>query len=149
MEPTNWMKIEFNSLPSNVALARVATGTFASQLDFNLNDLEEIKVAVAEAVTNAIVHGYDHKTDKIVKLTAEIGKESLLIVIEDEGKGIEDIEKVLQPAYSTDPERMGLGFAFMQSFSDSFKVESSPGKGTRVTMTRLCAAKKIPPRTNH
>lgn len=149
MVPTNWMKIEFYSLPSNVALARVATGTFASQLDFNLNDLEEIKVAVAEAVTNAIVHGYNNKTDKIVKLTAEIGKESLQIIIEDEGKGIEDIEKVLQPAYSTDPERMGLGFAFMQSFSDSFQVESNPGEGTRVTMTRLCTAKKAPSQINH
>ncbi len=138
MEPVNRMRVEFTSLPANVAFARVAAAAFASQLDFTLNDLEEIKVAVSEAVTNAIVHGYENRSDGTVVMSVEIRKNHLEIVVEDSGKGIEDLEKALQPAYSTDPERMGLGFAFMQSFSDSLRVESSPNAGTRVTMTKAC-----------
>lgn len=145
MELVNRMKIEFLSLPANVAFARVAAGSFASQLDFTLNDLEEIKVAVSEAVTNAIVHGYGNRPDKTVTLSAEIRKDTLLITVEDMGKGIEDVQKALQPASSTDPERMGLGFSFMQSFSDSLEVDSRPNAGTRVTMTRICSRKATPP----
>lgn len=145
MELVNRMKLEFLSLPSNVAFARVAAGAFASQLDFTLNDLEEIKVAVSEAVTNAIIHGYGSRPDKTVTLTAEIRKDTLVLVVEDLGKGIEDVEKALQPASSTDPERMGLGFSFMQSFSDSLVVDSRPGAGTRVTMTRTCSREANPP----
>ncbi|MCL6612114.1 MAG: anti-sigma F factor [Peptococcaceae bacterium] len=145
MEPVNRMRVEFTSLPANVAFARVAAAAFASQLDFTLNDLEEIKVAVSEAVTNAIVHGYENSAGGTVVLAVEIRKNTLKIVVEDTGKGIEDMEKALQPAYSTDPERMGLGFAFMQSFSDSLKVESKPNAGTRVTMTKVCARKASSP----
>jgi stage II sporulation protein AB (anti-sigma F factor) len=132
------MKIEFSSLPANVSFARAAAGAFASQLDFTLDDIDEIKVAVSEAVTNAIVHGYENNPGRVVRLTAEIYKESLVMTVEDNGKGIEDVEKALQPTYTTDPERMGLGFSFMQSFSDSMKVDSRPGRGTRVTMTKKC-----------
>lgn len=145
MELVNRMKIEFSSLPANVAFARVAAGAFASQLDFTLNDLEEIKVAVSEAVTNAIVHGYGNRPDKTVTLVAEIRKNKLVIAVEDQGKGIEDVKKALQPASSTDPERMGLGFSFMQSFSDSLEVDSRPNAGTRVIMTRICSRKATPP----
>lgn len=141
MEPVNRMKTEFTSLPANVAFARVAAASFASQLDFTINDLEEIKVAVSEAVTNAIVHGYEGRADRTVALTVAISKDTLEIVVEDAGKGIEDLERAMQPAYSTDPERMGLGFAFMQSFSDQLKVDTGPGAGTRVTMTKVCTRK--------
>ncbi len=145
MEPVNKMRVEFTSLPANVGLARVAAAAFASQLDFTLNELEEIKVAVSEAVTNAIVHGYENRADRTVALTVEIRKDTLKIVVEDTGKGIEDIEKALQPAYSSDPERMGLGFSFMQSFSENLQVESGPGAGTRVTMTRICPRRSASP----
>jgi len=145
VEPVNKMRVEFTSLPANVGLARVAAAAFASQLDFTLNELEEIKVAVSEAVTNAIVHGYENRADRTVALTVEIRKDTLKIVVEDTGKGIEDIEKALQPAYSSDPERMGLGFSFMQSFSENLQVESGPGAGTRVTMTRICPRRSASP----
>lgn len=138
MELINNMRIEFASLPSNVAFARVSVAAFASQLDFTLNDLEEIKVAVSEAVTNSIVHGYENRTDETVAISVAIKNNELHITVEDSGKGIEDITQALQPAYSTDPERMGLGFSFIQSFSDNFRIESSPNNGTKVYMLKNC-----------
>jgi len=144
LEPVNRMKIEFSSLAANVSFARVAAGAFASQLDFTLNDIEELKVAVSEAVTNSIIHGYQNDPAKIIELSAEIRCETLVLAVEDRGLGIDNIENALQPAYSTDPERMGLGFAFMQSFSDSLDVQSLPGKGTRVIMTRACRKEATP-----
>jgi len=132
----NLAKLEFKSLPANVAFARVTVATFASQLDFALNDLEEIKVAVSEAVANAIIHGYNNQPEGIIGLTMTIKDTTLELRVEDSGKGIADIKKAMQPSYSTDPERMGLGFVFMQSFMDSLHVESFPGKGTVVVMTK-------------
>ncbi len=128
--------LEFSSRPENVAFARVAVAAFVAQLDFTLSDLEEIKVAVSEAVTNAIIHGYDNNPDCMIKLEIKIVEEFMEIEIIDTGKGIKDITRALEPAYSTDPERMGLGFAFMQSFMENLNVSSSPGKGTRVKMSR-------------
>lgn len=128
--------LEFSSRPENVAFARVAVATFASQLDFTLSDLEEIKVAVSEAVTNAIIHGYENRPDYMVRLEMKIVEEFIELEIIDTGKGIKDINRALEPAYSTDPERMGLGFAFMQSFMEKFSVSSFPGQGTRVKMSR-------------
>ncbi|MFZ5597659.1 MAG: anti-sigma F factor [Bacillota bacterium] len=148
MNATNRMKIKFAALPVNVAFARTVAGAFSAQIDFTLNDLEEIKVAVSEAVTNAIVHGYESNPSGEVSMSAEINGETITITVEDCGKGIEDIPTALQPAYSTDPERMGLGFAFMQSFSDKFEVDSEPGRGTRVTMTRVCK-KAVNPSQGH
>ncbi len=132
----NKAALEFSSRPENVAFARVAVAALASQLDFTLSDLEEIKVAVSEAVTNAIIHGYENHPDCMVRLEIKIVEEFMEIEIIDTGKGIKDITRALEPAYSTDPERMGLGFAFMQSFMEKFSVSSSPGKGTRVKMSR-------------
>ncbi len=132
--------LEFSSRAENVAFARVAVAAFASQLDFTLSDLEEIKVAVSEAVTNAIVHGYGNKPENMVRLELTIQEEYLEIKVIDRGKGIDDVAKALEPAYSTDPERMGLGFSFMQSFMDRFAVDSQPGRGTRVIMSRKAGA---------
>lgn len=136
MKAKNSTKIEFLSVPANVAFIRVVVAAFASQLDFTLNDLEEIKVAVSEAVTNAIIHGYDGSQDKTVRVKATILDNLLEVEVEDEGKGIEDLKKALQPSYSTDPERMGLGFVFMQSFMDNLHVDSTPGGGTKVLMRK-------------
>jgi len=132
----NQMKVEFLSIPANVAFARVAVASFASQLDYTLSDMEEIKVAVSEAVSNAIIHGYENASDKFVRVVASLTKNALQISVEDDGRGIEDIKQALQPAFSTNPERMGLGFVFMQSFMDSFQVDSAPGCGTRVKMVK-------------
>ena len=134
MQVLNRFSLEFYSIPENVAFARVAVAAFASQLDCTLPELEEIKVAVSEAVGIAIIHGYRNKPDKIVYLTVTIYKEGLEIQIKDCGNGIADIELAMQPAFSTDPERMGLGFVFMQSFSDRINVESQKGVGTTITM---------------
>lgn len=136
MAVINQLKMEFLSLPANVAFARVAVAAFAAQLDFTLNDLEEIKVAVSEAVANAIIHGYGQSPHGIVRVSVTIVGNSLEIKVEDNGKGIDDVRKALQPAFSTDAERMGLGFVFMQSFMDRLRVDSSRGKGTRVTMIK-------------
>ncbi len=134
MQSINRMSIEFSSLPENVAFARVAVAAFASQLDVTLNDLEELKVAVSEAVTNSIIHGYKSKKDRMIRVDVTLYKEGLEITVADSGTGIKDIKKALTPAYSTAPDRMGLGFAFMQSFTDNLEVDSTPGKGTRVKM---------------
>jgi stage II sporulation protein AB (anti-sigma F factor) len=132
--------LEFSSRAENVAFARVAVAAFVSQLDFTLSDIEEIKVAVSEAVSNAIIHGYGNNPDYTVRLEIHVAEEYMEIEVIDQGKGIEDISRALEPAYSTDPERMGLGFAFMQSFMEKFTVQSVPGKGTRVKMSRKAGA---------
>ncbi len=132
--------LEFSSRAENVAFARVAVAAFVSQVDFTLPDLEEIKVVVSEAVSNAIIHGYENNPDQVVRLEMSIADEYMELVVIDRGKGIEDIQKALEPAFSTDPERMGLGFSFMQSFMDKFKVQSKPGQGTRVKMSRRAGA---------
>jgi len=133
----NHIKLEMTSIPENVGLARITVASFVSQLDLTLNDLEEIKVATSEAVSNAIIHGYENEKEGTVVIEAFLEENKLTLTIEDFGKGIEDIEKAMQPAYTTDPERMGLGFVFMKSFMDQVIVDSKVGQGTKVTMEKL------------
>lgn len=137
---TNQMKLEFLSIPANISFARSTVAAFASQLEFTLSDLEEVKVAVSEAVSNSIIHGYSNATDKFIKVYAYISLNTLEMSIEDEGRGIEDINKALQPAFTTVPERLGLGFVFMQSFMENLQVDSLPGRGTKVRMSRRVRA---------
>lgn len=148
MKMLNRCTIEFTSIPENVGFARVAVASFASQLDCTLPELEEIKVAVSEAVGNCIIHGYRNQPDQTVRVTATIYKEGLEIRVEDSGVGIADIDLAMQPAYSSDPERMGLGFVFMQSFSDRLQVESSPEQGTCVTMFKNIGLRGAKARAN-
>lgn len=136
MNIKNQIKLSFMSLPENLPLARVTVAAFAAQLDFTLEDIEEIKVAVSEAVSNCIIHGYENDPNHVVNVVATIYENVLEICVEDDGKGIADITKALQPAYSTSSERMGLGFTFMQSFMDKVDVSSDVDKGTRVTMSK-------------
>lgn len=133
----NSMALEFLSLPENVGLARVAVATFAAQVDMTLNELEEIKVAVSEAVSNAIIHGYEGEPRGTVRVMAERTAAGLVITVTDQGRGIQDVALAMQPAYSTDPERMGLGFAFMQSFMDEVEVTSEVNRGTTVRMLKV------------
>lgn len=133
----NRVQMRFMSLADNVGLARLMAAGLAGQGRFALPDIEEIKVAVSEAVSNAIIHGYQSRPDGWVQLDMELDPEGLTVVVEDWGVGIEDVEQARQPAYSDDPERVGLGFVFMESFMHGLEVESTCGKGTRVTMRRL------------
>lgn len=136
MARNNQMKLSVLSIPENVPLARVAVAAFASQLEFTLEDLEEIKVAVSEAVSNSIIHGYKNCPDLHVDISCSITDDILEITVEDQGDGIQDIEQAMQPTFSTESARMGLGFTFMQSFMDDLQVESTVNSGTKVRMKK-------------
>ena len=133
----NSMKLEFCASPENETLARVCIAAFASGLNPPVEKIIEIKTAVSEAVTNAVVHGYG-PDGGVVTLSAYIRGDTLHISVSDKGRGIEDVEKAMQPFYTTQPdqERTGMGFALMQSFMDSVRVQSSPGNGTLVFMQK-------------
>jgi stage II sporulation protein AB (anti-sigma F factor) len=135
MKP-NQLILTFSSIPENVGIARLLIASVGAQLDLPLNDIEELKVAVSEAVSNAVIHGYRNEPHHIVHLNLDINANTLEIVVKDEGCGISNIEQAMQPAFSTDPERMGLGFVFMQSFMDELQVESTLDVGTTVTMVK-------------
>ena len=132
----NLLDLKFSRLGENVGIARMLIASVGAQLDLSLNDIEELKVVVSEAVSNAIIHGYANHPDKLVQLIIEQNPEALKIIVKDEGCGIPDVEQAMQPAFSTDPERMGLGFVFMQSFMDDLQVESAVNQGTTVTMIK-------------
>lgn len=142
MKTENYIKISFPSKSVNEAFARSCIAAFCAQLDPTVEQINDIKTSVSEAVTNAIVHGYKN-TVGIIYITAAINQNTLTVKIVDKGVGIEDVKKAMEPMYTGDPnsERAGIGFMVMSSFMDTLKVKSSLGKGTRVVMT-----KKIMPR---
>ncbi len=137
MQLINEMKLEFLSKSNNEAFARVVAAAFASQLDPTIEELADIKTAVSEAVTNAIIHGYEDTTGTVY-MNCKLYDNGIEITIRDNGKGIEDIDLARQPLYTSKPdmERSGMGFTVMESFMDEFKVESEPQKGTTITMFR-------------
>mgnify|MGYP001623152465 FL=1 len=137
MKPMNEMSVSFPSVSSNEGFARAAVSAFAAQLDPTLDQLADLKTAVSEAVTNAIVHGYRETIGKVT-ITARLYETGKVVVkIRDKGVGIEDVEKAMEPLYTTGgEERAGLGFAVMQSFCDKVSVRSQPGKGTTVTLQK-------------
>lgn len=145
MKAINTVKLSIQSRPENIALARVAVAAFVAQVDITIDELEDIKVAVSEAVSNAIIHGYDSLQEEWVEIEVSRYKSFCQIMVRDYGKGIPDIEQAMQPAYSTDADRMGLGFVFMQSFMDKVQVTSEVGKGTTVILIRQLAADKDAP----
>ena len=132
----NNMNFTFSSLPENVTISRMLASALGAQLDLPINELEELKVAVSEAVSNAIIHGYNNNPDNFVTLELEASAEKIIIQVIDTGCGIPDVKQAMQASYSTDPERMGLGFIFMQSFMDELKVESEVNQGTKVIMVK-------------
>ncbi len=137
MNVRNYCKFEILSLPENISFARACAGAFAAQLGCTLDEIEEIKLVVSEAVSNCIIHAYENRGNEIITVVISLlDNRTLEIIIEDYGKGIEDIAKVLQPAYSSEPTRMGLGFTFMKSFMDDMEVISKPGEGTSVQLKR-------------
>ncbi|CAK7071571.1 anti-sigma F factor [Tissierella sp. P1] len=133
----NYMKLEFLSKSNNESFARVVVAAFASQLDPTLEELSDIKTAVSEAVTNAIIHGYEYG-EGIVIVESRIEGNEIEIIIEDKGMGIVDIDKAREPFYTSKPnlERSGMGFTVMETFMDSLEIESIKGKGTIVRMTK-------------
>ena len=134
----NEMKMEFDAISANEAFARVAVAAFVSELDPTLEEVSDIKTAVSEAVTNAIIHGYDDMDGGKVNIRCVIEQDVLHVEVMDKGKGIEDIEKAMEPLYTTKPElnRSGMGFPFMEAFMDKLEVISEPGQGTVVKMEK-------------
>lgn len=138
----NYVTLEFLSRSSNEGFARVAAAGFAAQLDPTLDELGDIKTAVSEAVTNAIVHGYPDQLGKIVMKLKLLENNTLEITVRDWGKGIEDIQQARHPLFTTGgEERSGMGFTIMESFMDRLTVKSTPGRGTTVTMRRRISAR--------
>ena len=135
---SNVMEVKLSAKSENESLARVIVASFAAKLDPTLDELADIKTAVSEAVTNAIIHGYDEDESKFVYLRCEIKEDTIKIVIEDRGKGIEDISMALQPLYTSKPEleRSGMGFTVMESFMDGVEVSSIKNDGTKIVMTK-------------
>ena len=136
----NEFSLEFPSRSSNEGFARSAAACFAAQMDPTLNELEDIKTAVSEAVTNAIVHGYPDAIGTVTLKLRVCPGNILELTVKDKGRGIPDVEKARQPMFTTGgAERSGMGFTIMESFMDQLLVRSLPGRGTTVTMKKKLA----------
>ena len=133
----NTMKVEFDSISDNEAFARVTVAAFMSRMNPSIEEVADVKTAVSEAVTNAIIHGYEGEVHTIT-IFGQIEEEVLELRITDRGVGIPDIEKAMEPLYTSRPEleRSGMGFLFMEAFMDEVEVQSSPGEGTTVLMKK-------------
>ena len=131
------MKLEMDSVSSNESFARVVVAAFLTRLNPTMEEVADIKTAVSEAVTNAIIHGYRQEVHKMV-IEAMVEEDLFTVSVEDFGVGIEDVKKAMEPMYTTrgDLERSGMGFVFMEAFMDCIEVESKVGRGTKVTMTK-------------
>lgn len=137
MENTNEMQVIFDSLSSNESFARVTVAAFMTSLNPTVEEVSDVKTAVSEAVTNAIIHGYENQVHKI-SIRCRTKGQTLYLEVRDEGKGIEDIEQAMEPLYTSKPEleRSGMGFSFMEAFMDRLEVRSAPGRGTTVKMEK-------------
>lgn len=138
MEKKNYMRIEFSARSENEAFARVAVASFVSKLNLTLDELEEIKTAVSEAVTNAIIHGYEENREQLVTIVSSYDEESIEIMIEDQGIGIDNIDEARQPLFTTKPEleRSGMGFTIMENFMDSIEILTGKNVGTRIILRK-------------
>lgn len=144
---TNYITLEFLSHSANEGFARGAVACFAAQLDPTLEELGDIKTAVSEAVTNAIVHAYPDRLGKITLRLRLYGEGWLELQVKDSGVGIPDVDKARTPLFTTGgEERSGMGFTIMESFMDGLKVRSQPGKGTAVTMRKRIARRAAGPK---
>lgn len=140
---SNRFYMEMDAVSENEAFARVCIAAFCARLDPTLEEINDIKTAVSEAVTNAIIHGYK-KQGGTIHMQADIDDNILSICISDDGCGIEDVNKAMEPLYTTGAleERSGMGFTFMEIFMDYLQVESEPGKGTKVIMKKEISKNK-------
>ena len=131
------MRLEMDSLSENEEFARVVVAVFFSRLNPTLEEIDDVKTAVSEAVTNAVIHGYQGK-EGIITVRASICGRELTVEVADRGTGIADVKTAMEPMFTTDPsgERSGMGFSFMEAFMDEVTVVSAPGEGTAVTMKK-------------
>ena len=134
----NVCEISFLAVSENEAFARMVASAFVMPGNPTLEELSDIKTAVSEAVTNAILHGYNQDAVGMVHMRCEREEDNFTFCISDEGVGIENVEQAMEPLYTSKPEleRSGMGFSFMEAFMDTLSVESQPGQGTKVTMTK-------------
>ncbi len=141
---TNHMQLQFDAKSINEGFARVAVAGFLAELNPTLDEIADIKTAVSEAVTNAIIHGYPEE-EGLVRLLCKTEGKHIFIMVEDEGVGIEDVEMARTPMFTTKPEleRSGMGFAFMEAFMDEVEVASKPGKGTCVIMKKEIGKQEV------
>ncbi len=143
MKQQNYIKMEFPARSANEGFARAAAAAFAAQLDPTLEELGDVRTAVSEAVTNAIVHAYPDAIGTVVLRLRIMEGNMLELMVRDHGVGIPDVRKAMEPMYSTGgDERSGMGFTIMGSFMDGLRVRSAPGKGTTVTMSKKIAVKE-------
>ena len=143
MKSENYIKLEFPSRSVNEGFARASAAAFAAQLDPTLEELGDIKTAVSEAVTNAIVHAYPDSLGRVSMRLRTMSGNRLEVVVKDWGRGIADVTQAREPLYTTGGEdRSGMGFTIMESFMDKLRVHSSPGHGTTVTMVRAVKPRK-------
>ena len=143
MKAENYTTIEFASRSVNEGFGRMAAACFAAQLDPTLDEVNDIKTALSEAVTNAIVHGYPQQIGKIVMKLRLKGDNTLEIVVRDWGVGIPDVEQARRPMFTTGgSDRSGMGFTIMESFMTTLRITSAPGKGTTVHMRRKLQRRK-------
>ena len=133
----NRMQMEFQAISENEQLARIAVASFITPLNPTLEEMADVKTAVSEAVTNAIIHGYEEMEGKVY-IRCRLDGDLLEVEVEDQGKGIEDIDQAMEPMFTTKPERdrSGMGFSFMEAFMDELEVSSIPGAGTTVRMKK-------------
>ena len=133
----NEMEIRFDSRSENEGFARVSVASFLTQLNPTVEEVADVKTAVSEAVTNAIIHGYEQRVET-VRIHCSIENQLFTVEISDRVKGIANVEKAMEPMFTTKPEddRSGMGFSFMEAFMDSVEVESKVGEGTSVKMTK-------------
>lgn len=133
----NWMQLQFEARSENESLARIAVASFITPLNPTLEEMADVKTAISEAVTNAIIHGYE-EGEGVVYIRCRLLGDLLEVEIEDKGKGIEDVELAMEPLFTTKPDkdRSGMGFSFMEAFMDELEVESFSGRGTRIMMKK-------------
>ena len=140
MKPTNEMKVTFLSRSANEGFARAAVAAFAAQLDPAVDELADLRTAVSEAVTNAIVHAYPDRLGVVTLAVRLYENGKIQVQVKDKGRGIPDVAKAMEPLFTTGgEERSGLGFSVMESFTDKLKVKSTQEKGTTVTMEKYIA----------
>lgn len=144
MGTSTFMKLEIESLSENESFARVVVAAFAARLDPTLEEISDIKTAVSEAVTNAIIHAYEDRIG-LIKIKSYLEGNTLTVEVSDQGVGIENLEQALQPLYTSKPEleRSGMGFTIMENFMDELTVRSKPGAGTTVIMSKRLRSKSL------
>ena len=137
VKTNNWLELTFAARSENESLARLAIASFITPLDPTLEEMADVKTAISEAVTNAIIHGYEEKEGTVYIRGCLLG-DLLEVEIEDKGRGIEDMDRAMEPMFTTKPDqdRSGMGFSFMEAFMDELEVESVPGEGTLVKMKK-------------